>query len=391
MKAYKYTLALAIAAGITFGGMRPAHGELVFEDELNDSAAETAPAPVAKRVGERSDLSKSETMRRQRLREELKNEDLLTQKLEELRLKDEMKRTGEILGSGVNKEEAQVQVEPVQEQRIGSAAMAPAPIAPTAGNPAINNVSLNGAPAGTSTADMAVESGDDEDKNTRISITPRGGLTGISGSMYDVESKYSFGLSISADLGDHLAFVAGYTYSSYSVGAGTTLSYYNPQQMQKIEFNDNLFDIGARGHLFGIKSKVRPFAGAGFGYRKGYVNYDKATRDYIRQYNQYGAQDVNVSGFSTYLELGVEFKLSKAISLVGMGRYFHMLSSRQSSELNPNAFYNGGAAGYPYYGAASTGGYYGTYAYNDGSRERAGNDLSQANFFQLMAGVSVSF
>lgn len=389
MNLFKYTLALAVAAGITFGGLKVAHGELVFEDDLSssDEAIEEVEQPKASsRVKERENLTKSEMMRRQRLREELKNEDLLTTKLEELRLQDEVRRTKEILGSGINKEEAVV--EPVKEERIGSAAQ---PMAPGE-NPQLTAVGLNGAPAAPNAMTAEAElPADDEDKTSRISIMPRGGMSGIAGSMYDMESKYSFGLTLSADVGDHVAFTAGYTYSAYSVGAGSTLAYYNPQYMKRIEFNDNVIDLGARGHLFGIKSKVRPFAGGGFAYRKGYVNYDSETRNRIRQYEAYGAQDVDISGFSSYLELGVEFKLTKAISVVGLGRYFHLLSYRQSSQVNPNAFYGGNAYN-PYYGAAAVGPYsYSPYSYNDGSRERAGEDLAKSNFFQIMAGVSINF
>lgn len=388
MNLLKYSVALAIAAGITFSGVKAAHGELVFEDDLNSSEESVEveqPQTSKSRVKERENLTKSEMMRRQRLREELKNEDLLTTKLEELRLQDEVRRTNEILGSGINKQE--VVVEPVKEERIGSAAMQP--VAAPGTNPQLAAVGLNGAPNAL-TADAEV-SAEDEDKNSRISIMPRGGMSGIAGSMYDMESRYSFGLTLSADIGDHLAFTAGYTYSAYSIGAGSTLAFMNPQFMKRIELNDNVIDLGARGHLFGIKSKVRPFVGGGFAYRRGYVNYDSDTRNRIRQYEAYGAQDVDISGFSSYLELGVEFKLTKAISVVGLGRYFHLLSFRQSSQVNPNAFYSGNAYN-PYYGAATAGPMgFSPFGYNDGSRERAGEDLARSNFFQIMAGVSVSF
>ncbi|MBI3542920.1 MAG: hypothetical protein HY075_06580, partial [Deltaproteobacteria bacterium] len=104
MKIFGYAAALAVAATVTLSGPKLAYGELVFEDDLKNDAA---PAAQQKRADDAASLTKAEEMRRHRLRQELKNEDLLTQKLEELRLKDEMKRTDELSGgnavSGVSK------------------------------------------------------------------------------------------------------------------------------------------------------------------------------------------------------------------------------------------------------------------------------------------------
>ena len=385
MKFIRSTLMLAVAASVTFGNLRTAYGELVFEDDLNTST-QASSEDIQPRVDERKDLSKSEVMRRQRLREELKNEDLLTQKLEELRLKDEMKRTDELLGSGINKSGAVVeQSMPLQEERIGSAQALPNE------QLANTNVGLNGAPVAmnTTTAEVEVKA-EDENDGTQLNVGPRFGTASIMDSMYDVGAKYSLGADITVDVTDHIAFTAGYTYATYSMGAGQTLVMY-PQQAKKLEINDNVINVGIRGNFLGIKSRVRPFAGVGFAYRKGYVNYDKQTRDYIRQYDQYGAQDVDMTGFAGYIEAGLEFKVVKSISVSASFRYFNMLSSRQSSQVNPNAFYSGNAYGSPYYGAASTGYGYSPYAYNDGSKERAGQTLSESNFYQLHAGVSVNF
>lgn len=389
MKVTKYLAAAIVASTITLSGLKTAHGELVFEDDLNSS--ETAESEIQPRVKERKDLTKSEAMRRQRLREELKNEDLLTQKLEELRLKDEMKRTEELIGSGINKSGATLESsqQPVLEEGVGSAAIAQPQGAP---NPALaaTGVGINGAPmpAGASTAEISQQTSDEND-GTRVNIGPRFGTASIMDSMYDVNAKFSLGADITVDVTDHIAFTAGYSYSSYSMGAGQTLAY-SPTQVKKIEMNDNVINLGVRGNFLGLKSRVRPFAGIGFAYRKGYVNYDEQTRNYIKQYDQYGSTDVDITGFAGYLETGLEFKIIKAISLTASFRYFNMLSSRQSSPVNPNAFYNGGAYGSPYYGAAYSYGY-SPYNYNDGSKERAGQSLAKNNFYQLQVGASVSF
>lgn len=408
MKYLNYAVAIAVATGITFGNMKSAHADLVFEDDLKPSVKSEDQSSeahgVQKRAEEKENLSKSETMRRQRLREELKNEDLLTQKLEELRLKDEMKRTDELLGSGVKKADDSV----MQEQRVGSAAAesktmqtpmaqlpAPAALASSPGSEPV-------APTNQTVAEVKPAEEKDEFSN-RVSITPRFGTASLTNSIYDVSAKFSTGLGISVDVTDYIAFEGGYSYSSYSLGAGSSMmpTGFNQSYLQTINMNDNVIDVGMKVYLLSSKSRVRPFLGGGGAYRRGYVNYDEKTQAFIKSYNPYAAQDVEISGFAGFVETGLEFKLTKAISITGMFRYFNLLSSKQSNPLDPNAFLNsqgygyfgyGGGAMTPYSGMVATPGYggYGL-GYSNDTRSQAGEALAKNNFYQLSVGVSVSF
>ncbi|HRK01630.1 MAG TPA: OmpW family outer membrane protein [Oligoflexia bacterium] len=400
MKRLGFAAIFIVFLGVTFYGIKDVRGELVFEDELamEGSTNEVAPAapvvsePVAApRIEERRQITRSEAMRRHRLREELKNEDLLTQKLEELRLKDEMKRTDQIMVSGVEKSNA-AESSTLVEQRVGSAATDPALASPATGTTPIAGPGASASSVdGTMVAVDAPKSEDDEALEGRVSIMPRVGLSSITGSMYDVESKFATGITIGVDATDHIGFQAGYTFAKYSIGAGNTLMYpnsFNTGYLQKLNMNDNVIDLGVKGNLLGRKSRVRPFVGAGLAYRKGYVNYDDRTLDYIKRVNPYGASDVEISGFSGYLEAGLEFRITKAISLVGMFRYYNIFTSSQTNPLNPYAFigsngYNGGL----YYGGLG----YNGYGYNQDSKSSAGDALAKNNFYQLSAGVSISF
>lgn len=396
MKRIGFAAVLAVFLGITFYGIKDVKGELVYEDELAlESTAETS-EPVksqaieAPRIEERRQITRSEAMRRHRLREELKNEDLLTQKLEELRLKDEMKRTDQIMGSGVDKSSSEV-----VEQRVGTAAQDVAVTGPTgavAASTAGDSAALAATGVdGVSTAVVAEAKAEDEELEGRVSIMPRVGLSSITGSMYDVESKFATGITIGVDATDHIGFQAGYTFAKYSIGAGNTLMYptgFNTGYLQKLNMNDNVIDLGIKGNLLGRKSRVRPFMGAGLAYRKGYVNYDDKTLDYIKRVNPYSAYDVEISGFSGYVEAGLEFRITKAISLVGMFRYYNIFSSSQTNPLNPYAFIGqGGYGGGLYYGGLG----YSGYGYNTDSKSAAGDALAKNNFYQLSAGVSISF
>jgi hypothetical protein len=398
MKALKYTAVLAVAAIVTFSHLKTLHAELVFEDDLNSPTSarpvqvQAAPAPAAAQVDERQDLSKAETMRRQRMRQELKNEDALTSKLEELRLKDEMKRSDQILGSGVEKSP---EVAPLTEQRIGTAATAaPATLAPAAAPVATN---INGAPlAGETVAEMPIKTDVEEKHPSNISFTPRGGLSNMSGSYYDVQATYSFGLDLGVSVTDYFSVVGGYTYSKYSIGAGPAMVYpmgFNTASyLQRLNMNDNVIQLGARAYLLSPSYSFRPFVGAGGAYRRGYVNFDSNTLNFMRTYNPNAAGDVEVTGFSGYLETGMEFKITKSISITGMFRYFNIFSTKQSNPLDPNVFlnqngYSYASAGYSPYSAYSTG-YYG---YNSDSRSQASTALGNNNFYQLMAGLTFTF
>lgn len=389
--------ALAVAAGIMVGGLKVARGELVFEDDLTAPAATAPQAPVATPTAvpteESKEVSSAEAMRRQRVRTELKNEDLLSQKLEELRLKDEMKRTdvisGNLVASGVAKDVSTATAgfaspaDSLQEQRIGSAASPAAPTGASGVSPvAVSSPSLAVQTAGPVSATSVLAADDKaEEEKTRVTLVPRGGMSGVTNSIYSMESRFAAGLGVVVDANDYIAFAGGYTYSSYNLTASTNMLVYpvgGIPMLQQLQFNDNEFDLGARGYVLGSQSRVRPFMGAGVAYRRGYVNYNDATLAYVRQYNPYATSDVTVSGFAGYIEAGLDFKITKAISIVGSARYFNMFSSSQNNPLDPNALVNPGAYNYGY-------------GYSNDVRSQAGNALANNNFYQLMAGVGVSF
>ncbi len=387
MKKYIYATAMFVAVGVSLTGIRNAEGKLVYEEDLrgqqqaavayNDPVQDLNAMPVvqtnlpAQPVMEtRRPQTKTEQLRMQRERQELQNEDMLTQKLEELRLKDEMKRTQNLMAmSGIEKDPG------VVDQPVGTATQE------LKTQPQVNPAVTQSPIANQSTVVATAVANPEEDQNGKISITPRGGMTGITNSMYDVQSDYSAGVGLGVDFSENLAFTAGYTFSKYTIAAGTTV--YNPgYALQKLDMSDNVMDMGLRLNFLSTKAKLRPFIGGGVGYRRGFVNYDNATLNYMKQYN-YGmnTQDVELSAFMGYIETGLEIKLTKMIGISGMIRYFNILSSRQTNPINPYAFVN------PY----NNGGYYGTYGYNNDARTSAGTALADNNFYQMMLGLTVSF
>src|SRR5277367_5656634 len=118
-----------------------------------------------------------------------------------MRLKDEMKRTEDLGGansvSGIDKAPAKDQ--PLQEQRVGAAAVPTA--APASGQqlaPAAP-VTLTGPPADTSSASSqsvatAPQSSESKEENgNRVSIAPKFGTANIMSSTVNVSAKWGAG------------------------------------------------------------------------------------------------------------------------------------------------------------------------------------------------------
>lgn len=446
MKFYAYSTVVAVALMVTFGALKDAHGKLVFEDEIkaekkapthtvqntqpvveesnmdsepnldsrldreSDAAVEAAPTIAQEpsvqdiqsvdvapslingqgpAVEQSKKVSKSEALRRHRVREELKNEDLLQQKLEELRLRDEMKRTQQINLSGVEKETpkpAPAAQETLPEQRVGSAATEQPVVKPSA--PAVVPAAIGPTSQldGKSSTDMSAVKEESTEWVNRVTINPRGGLSNVTNSNFDIQSRYAVGAAIGVDFTEHFSFEGSYTFSKYDLGAGSAIANPYTYSLQKLQFNDNVFDIGGKAYILDTKSRVRPFVGTGVSYRRGYVNYDERTLSILRNVGA-NTSDVQISSFSGYIETGLDFQITKNIAFTAAFKYFNVFSSSQSNPIDPNAFVNpyGATGGYGYgYGSA-----YGV-GYAD-PRTSAGQSLAANNFYQILGGMAVSF
>lgn len=420
----KIVIILAVFSSVTFIGLKQARAELVFEqdlaqpqvknkkslestnanlaegsdeivfankgDDVSDTVAPEAAAAFSAQ-GAGRDFGHSEAMRRQRLRTEIRNEDLLTEKLEELRLKDEMKRVDGMFGAapqgarGDATPMAMVMakhptvVAPVettiQEERIGS-------LAPKTQQ---NTTVGNGLGQSATVIDPTVSDGDDFDKS-QVSITPRGGLASVSDKNFDISSRYAVGLGVGVDVSDYFTVEGGYTYSKFTLSAGNAYASnynYNPYSYgvatQALDMNQHLIDLGVRVNVLGNRNRVRPFFNAGFGYYRTSINLDGNTLSYLRAANPSLADDYRITGFTGYVGTGIEFRVTRMFSLTGGFRYYNILSASQSNPISNAAFVNPNSNGY--------------YGYNPATdtRQQASQALTKNNFYTLMAGVSVTF
>lgn len=365
-------------------------------------------------------VSRSELMRRERLREEVKNEDVLQARLEELRLRDEERRTQQILASpGVGtatfapasaaaptQVEEQVIVAPATEHP-GQPASQPVMQQPVAQQPvqlqqpmqqpeappapgrrdrpelasaASTSMSDSGA-AGWNTAAAA---NPDVGNRSSITVQPRLGLSGMLGNTgYQVDPHFSTGVSVGFNASDHFAVDVGYQYSEFGVALASSNPFVQSIQMMDgfgmdtMTMKQNLVDAGVRYYLLNPDSTIRPFFGAGLGYAKSFINYSQAILS--QTYMQGMSPDYGLSQYLGFISAGFDVKVSKNVSLGFLAKYYDVFASTEDGYLNNMAFYNPMAMG--------------GYGWQPGSYDKqyVGGSLAGMNFFSLLGDVTFNF
>lgn len=383
-----------------------------------EAAPEAAPARQGDSVEDLRNMNKTELMRRARVREELRNEDALQERLEELRLRDEKRRTDQILGvagasgstaatgaagSAVNLPAplyGQVQEEAVSApvtERPGQAPRSPQMVAPAqavagpSGGPQLAGISSMNSADQVSPSTMTASMDLDKPKDKSVFyVMPRAGLGAMSNSGgYDVSPKYAGGVSVGVATSEFLSFELGYTYAEYGVNIGSSnpfvqqiqgmQNYYgNGQNSNTLAYKQNVVDIGMKLHLMDSSSRVRPFVGGGGAWSKGFINYDQQILNNLKQsypgfQNTPLMNDYELTSYMGYISGGLDVKMSQNITLDFMAKYYAVLSSSENSNLLNYAFYNPNLAT------------------QSPEKQAVGGSMGKTNFFTLMGGVSFAF
>jgi len=348
------------------------------------------PAPPAPQMAQEAQpevqsLSKTELMRRERTREELKNEDILQERLEELRLRDEKRRTDQLLGStsqdpnapaapiaGLANQapQSEVVVSPVTA-RPGEAAPQVAPIPTSAqaqqysGAPATYTPAAQQQMMGASAA-TAVAAPSDEDKPNQFYIGAHGGISSLNlgSNMYGLSATglYSLGVAGGVMISDYMALEVGYTYNEYGISMGQ--AYTVPGLTQySYNLNQNVIDANLKVYVLGKDSKIRPFVIGGGGYSISSLTYPNQLTG-----SPYGGQLANQSyssnAFLGEIGVGLELRVSKSILIGASYKFNGVLSSNNTN--NNIMLYNGANA----------------------TQALTGASLQQSSFSTVQAGVS---
>ncbi len=327
-----------------------------------------------------SSPSKAEKTRQARLEQEIKNEDLLQQRLEELRLKDEQRRTEQVLRAtrdepvrkatpdqgrvqapsmNTSSSQAPMQtaesVEPARpviledSETDDSYQMSKAPL--TAQPAYVRQGSDVLSTSRSSVSDLATtpENGSSEagladarrneaKEKSGIYVAPRAGLPVLSSNQYNFVPKYLVGVGVGFELSERFTFDLGFNYSQVGVSLGQNLANQFGNPSNRLTYKQTAFDMTSRWIALGKEYKFRPFIGGGVGYGMGSINYDQTGNTLPTAFQN--NQDYQLRTFQGILLTGADYWITPTISLQLSYRYIRTLSATEREGINNNGFFS---------------------------------------------------
>ncbi len=344
--------------------------DMVYDDERSMSPAPTSPASVEVRnvISQNAEVastqpvivSSSETIQVQKVSErsrekrgfqESVNNELVIQKLEDRRLKQEEKLTAEInkkftleddapAGTAAPVMKEEVVVKPIASANA-SYEMSAAPKGNAAAANAIVTDEVNMYQSSTNMSVAPVSGKPEGEKafKSGVSITPKAGLSTISNDFYDFQNQYVLGAALGFDVSDHVSVDLGYTYADYQVAPRNFFGF-NGFGVNPLTYKTNTFDFGLRLYLTGLDAKVRPYVGGGMAYSVGYVNYDQRTLGNFVGMPAWNTQDYRLNQFQGMLQAGLDFQIAKNVAIGAGYKFFRPISSNENQQFYNGAFFS---------------------------------------------------
>lgn len=374
--------------------MSAAPSNVEVRNVITNSASNTAYSNAAaiaitpEVIAESSPFEKTSVKSKQKRGfQESVNNELVIQKLEDKRLKQEEKLTAEINRKFTLEDESPAgHAAPVmREERVikpiteaydttASYEMSEAPKPPKNQVKIIasDEVTINQSSTNMSVAPAMGKSEGESVFKSGVSITPRAGLSTMSNNFFEMKNQYALGVALGFDVSDNVGVDVGYTFASYQVGLLGAPNY-GGYSLNQLSYKSNTIDMGMKLFLTGRDSRVRPFVGGGLAYTIGYVNYDTSMA-----YNQnIQGQDYQLNQFQGMLQAGIDFKIASNISLGMTYKYLRALSSSETQDgLYGSAFYSP-------YGMNQ--------AYLDPQKQAVRYSLRDTNTQMFLVGATVTF
>ncbi|MBL7715842.1 MAG: hypothetical protein JNL01_10290 [Bdellovibrionales bacterium] len=322
-------------------------------------------------------LTKSELLRRARMREELKNEDILQERLEELRLREERRLTDQLLG--VKGQEL------VQGQQPQAVRQAPAQTE-YLGTTATDQIKTSQASAVDAKSTVAT---DEFRVKNGISLTPKIGIANmVNTQLFNVTPRYSAGAELGVPVSDNVAVTIGYQFNQYGVGltpgnwAVLNAQAYTPaaytQGYAPYVLNQNVIDGAVKINILSTASRFRPYVGGGIAYARSFLNYDPSVIQTLNQaYGQYMnlTNDYTTNSFLGSVQLGADVAISNNVLIGVNAKYYNVFAAQENQQMNSGAFFNQSF-----------------YGYNpDPTKVFAGGSLARQNFYSITATASFAF
>jgi opacity protein-like surface antigen len=330
--------------------------DIVYDDVSGMSAAPTSTVEVRSVINTTEAVSTppvivetqkiqkySEKSREKRGFQESVNNELVIQKLEDRRLKQEEKLTNEINKKFTLEDEPAGTAAPVakQEEAVKPIAeanpsyeMSAAPKAEAAvSKPIVQEDQIINYQSSTnmSVAPVGKTEGENSFKNG-VSIIPKAGISTISNSAYNITPKFMTGVGLGLDVSDHVAVEFGYAYSENGVRLDSVYGGFQPRN--ELLFKNNTFDLGMKLYFSGRDSKVRPFIGGGGAYSTGNVNYDQQQQaSYGYLYQSYAnTSDYTLNQFQAMAQAGIDLKVASNISIGFTYKFYAPLSTNETEQ-----------------------------------------------------------
>ncbi len=267
--------------------------------------------------------SAAQRIEKMRKQLEKKNEEMVSKKIEDMRIKEEQKLAKKL-----------------QKAFTGG----------NLGN--VDTVStVQAAPVVAAPAPVVVEEKKEEVKRNKI--IPTFGVTNFSGDQIDFESKFNAGLMAESLVTDRIALGLGFMYTGMDIQdtANAFNNNYNYNQNyygvfgnngREIDYSKLNLEVNGKFFITGIESRIRPYIGGAVGYNRTSLSYKDGGNNLNYNYGyNYGEEGHKNSNFAGSILAGAEASFSDTIGFSLDFRYTAALTSGFSQEqgtttLNPD-------------------------------------------------------
>lgn len=315
----------------------PSSEGLSMTEGLESSASDEVDRQTAPRRSTRAEL-----LHRERMREEIKNEDVLRARLEELRLREEQRLHDRLLRD--ERDQVVRDTAPVVQA-------APVQVVEVVKTPVTEQKAESVAQVPTSFLELG-----DPMNGTNVSVSPTAGAMIFTQQAYgfDVRSRFSLGAAVAVAVGDHFGVEGAYHFNQFGISTMTSNPFVNqlvgmnaalaqPFATESIVMNQHMADMGMRVYLLSRSQRIRPFISGGMSYGFSSTNYNAGLVSSLTPYGLNLNRPYELHTLYGQLGAGVDFQVTRNISLGVAGRYYAPFAAWQSNAVQYNGYYLFGA------------------------------------------------
>lgn len=164
-------------------------------------------------------------------------------------------------------------------------------------------------------------------------------------------SAFGFGLNLGTNIDDHFGVEVGYTYAKQNLRLGLASRGSNVDQgtpgltKSDSELSSNLLTGEFQAHLTDPLKRLRPYLGAGLGWRSSTLSESKTAANEIQGTPASGGGSLHQSALGGLATAGTKLRLSKAFHLGFAFRYFFPLLRQDARLEQPVSVASGGEEG----------------------------------------------